>query len=120
MTNDELLAVSIDDLIRWQETVPEGTIVVQDRPALAGNEIEYSDMLRRARDWCKANPIEEKDQASDKSVGDERWYCEWGCLDTDDEKCNKTFNDRGENYQYGGRILCPQHREIMEPIHKLT
>ena len=58
--NDEN-SVSTDDLFRWAKTCPEGTIVVQDRPALAGNEIEYSDMIRRAREWCKANPINEED-----------------------------------------------------------
>lgn len=54
MTN----SVSAYDLVRFLETCPEGMIVVYDRPALVSDEITYSDMVSRAREWCIDNPID--------------------------------------------------------------
>ena len=51
---------SVNDLIRWLQTCPEDMLIVQGRPALAGNEIEWTDAVRRARDWCEENPISDE------------------------------------------------------------
>ena len=59
MTDNEN-SVDVYDLFRWAKTCPKETVIVQDKPALAGNQIEYSDMIRRAREWCAANPIDEE------------------------------------------------------------
>ena len=97
MTNNEN-SVSVYDLVRWSETVLKGTIVVQDRPALAGNEIEYSDMIRRAREWCKANPINEEPMCPSEDCpmcsGEACLKCGAGCWDYDVTDCNHTSDER--------------------------
>ena len=47
-------SVDVRDLFRWAETCLEGTIVVQDRPALAGNEIEYGLTCSAERDGSRS------------------------------------------------------------------
>ena len=52
--------VNANEFSRWlEETCPRGMLIVQGRPALAGNEIEWSDAVRRAKAWCEANPVNE-------------------------------------------------------------
>ena len=55
MTNNDD-SVNILDYVRWLQTCPDGMVIVQGRPALAGDEIEWTDAVRRSKMWCKANP----------------------------------------------------------------
>ena len=56
MRNNEN-SVRMEDLARWiEDTCPEGMLLVQDRLPVAGNEIEWTDAVRRAKAWCAANP----------------------------------------------------------------
>ena len=49
--------ISMQDLVRWiEDTCPEGMLFVQNRQPIAGNEIEWTDAVRRAKAWCAANP----------------------------------------------------------------
>ena len=54
-------SVNALDYVRWLQTCPDGMVIVQGRPALAGNEIEWTDAVRRSKVWCKANPVDEND-----------------------------------------------------------